>query len=242
MKGNERLSYAEWRDRCRDRSDPLNHGLVFSLPMFEGSGSASVIDASRPHHPVTVTSAPVWYQLPSGQWVMSFDGNDDSLECPTAASVDLDVTAGDFSICLWAKAVDFRNAYIFTRGRFNQFGWELATRIDGSIRVYTNQSGKAQYTSSKAPILSLDDWVFIGFSRSGHSITIFRDGEDWVAGAASHSDPLSNTSYPLRIASNNESSVNWFKGMVALPRIWARSLSAAEHRMMFERERGLFGV
>jgi len=52
-----------------------NQGLVLYLPFMEGTGS-SVHDLSKYHNNGTITGA-TWTQLPSGIWVLSFDGVDD---------------------------------------------------------------------------------------------------------------------------------------------------------------------
>lgn len=238
MKGNERLSYAEWRDRCRDRSDPLNHGLVFSLPMFEGSGSASVIDASRLHHPVTQVHAPVWTQLASGIYVLDFDGSNDYLAIPGASSPGLNFTTQDFSACAWVNKDDTNTRYVISRGVPGTRGWDMYG-ITGSATVVRLNNG---YTITSGSGPTPGTWGLMGFSRVGASVRVYFNGSDSTSSAGSHPDAVTSPTDEHRIGCRSDSATTLFGGLMWNPRIWARSLSAAEHRMMFERERGLFGV
>jgi len=64
-----------------------NQGLVLYLPFMEGTGS-SVHDLSKYHNNGTITGA-TWTQLPSGIWVLSFDGVDDYVEVPNHNALKL---------------------------------------------------------------------------------------------------------------------------------------------------------
>lgn len=240
IRGNERLSYSEWCKRYQDRSDPLNHGLLFSLPMFEGAGSATVLDVARPHHPVTQVHAPVWTRLSSGLWVLDFDGANDLLSCAAESSTDLDFTSGDFSMVVWLYPHGLGgNGRFLNKGAGGQSGW--GWRITESATVfYTSQAGATQSSADSG--IAANTWTLRGISRVGASIRIYAAGVDATATAGTHINPTSAAAHPLEIGARTVGTDYFFDGLLWNPRIWARSLSAAEHRMMFERERGLFGV
>jgi hypothetical protein len=96
--------------------DPINTGLLLSIPMFEGVGSSVVADVARPHHPITQVHAPGWTQLASGIWVMDFLF-DDYLSCLGASCTDLNFTTGDFSVTAWHRLKTGLLIYLTLAGR-----------------------------------------------------------------------------------------------------------------------------
>lgn len=247
LKGNERLNYSEWRERYRDMSDPLNRGLVFALPMFEGSGT--VLDCALPRHSVALVNGPTWTQLASGQRAMYFDGktfpytfpfefggDPDNLIC-TSCPV-LNFTSGEFSACVWVNATSIETIYLICRGVQNLHGWGLM--LENLVAyVETNQAGARQRTAGTTT--TSGNWRCIGFSRRGASVCVYENGNDDTSIAASHTDPLTSTSN-LVLAAYYDSTDSPLTGCLGKPHIWNRSLSASEHREFYERYRGLFGI
>lgn len=217
--------------------DPLYSQLVFSLPMREGTGTAVVADVARPHHPVTQVHAPVWTQLPSGIWVMDFDGTNDYLQCPAASSVDLNFTGGDFSAAVWAYK-DAQAGCLFCRGIQNGDGWILSS---GNSQPFMETCQVGTRQSSYGPVFSLSTWALISFSRSGTSVRLYHNGWDGTSTAGVHTNPLTSARN-LYIGEYNTLGVVPFNGRLWNPRIWGRALSPAEHRQLFLRERHLFNV
>jgi len=240
LKGNERLNYSEWCERYRDSSDPLNRGLVFALPMFEGTGSATVRDVARPHHPVTQTHAPVWTQIaPSGLWVMDFTpGHPDYLQCLAASCADLNFTASDFSGCIWlyAHAPNTWRYLMGNVGAGDASGWIF--RQGWTTLYITTCSGGSVSTSCDCIVAN--QWQLCGFTKSGAAAGLYVNGIRQISVDGSHVGPASSAGN-LVIAADRVYA-NPYDGLMWNPRIWNRALSASEHKELFERSRGLFGV
>lgn len=238
-KGNERLNYSEWCERYRDMSDPLNRGLAFALPMFEGSGTASVLDCSRVHHPITQVHAPAWIQLPSGIWCMDFDGTNDYLQCLAASCTDLDFTTQAFSGCVWLKRDTAPTwMWLFCRLNSGVAGWSF--ELQSCMIELRTATGAGTVTSRENTAIPTT-WTLCGFSRAGTSGRIYRDGADTTTNAGTHLDPASVPAANLFVGQLYDTTSR-YDGLMWNPRIWNRALSASEHKGLYERERGLFGV
>lgn len=222
-------------------SDSLENQLLFSLPMFEGSGTATVRDVSRAHHPVTQTHAPVWTQLsPSGLWCLDFDGASDCVKCDVGSCSDLDFTTGDFSGVAW-EAIDTlkNNATMLYRYSASK-GWFFGSHLNGALWAATCDAGGIKVSQSGAGEVQASAWQLVGFSRSGTSVRVYVNGRDVTASAATHNAIVSVNQH-LYICYNSSSAV-YLDGRLWNPRIWSRALSPAEHRSIWLRERHLFGV
>ena len=206
--------------------DPINRGLLFSLPFGEGTGVPR--DVARPHHPMTAIGALVWTQLPSGLWCMDFDGTGDYLKCAGADTADLNFTAQNFSLACWINPNS--NGSFISRGQSNVNGW--------MVFVYNNMIYlKMTNTDTLSDIISLSAWQLIGATRIGESVAIYVNGSKSARTAPSMPDPVTNSN-DLLIGGG----VFHFNGKLWNPRIWGRALAASEHMTVFQRERELFGV
>lgn len=222
-------------------TDTLNNQLLFSLPMFEGSGSATLRDVARPHHPVTQVHAPAWTQIsPSGIYALDFDGANDYLYVALASAADLNFTSSDFSGCLWVypdtvtgERELINNVQWNTKGWQFNLGWPHA----GCLAFYTCQAGANQLTeATSALVTSL--WQLVGFSRSGSSVRLYVCGRDVMTEAGSHNDPVASATNFF--VGHYGAGTSWYDGLMWNPRIWGRALSPAEHRSIFNREKHLF--
>jgi len=226
----------------------LNRQLLFSLPMFEGVGSATVKDVSKAHHPVTMVHSPVWVQLASGLWVLDFDGASDKLYSPAANCTDLNFSTEYITWAVWVYMDGFTNYPRFmSKG---SPGWRFG--------VYSDSGGDA-----RKPYLDMQDavghsktflcpadgaiayttWTLISVSRytrlptrvffcvNGVNLTCTDTWGDYDPGPSARD---------LDICS--ELSDRWINGRIWNPRIWSRALSPAEHMQIFNAEREFFGV
>ncbi len=224
--------------------DPLNQGLLLSLPMFEGTGTATVRDVARPHHPVGMTHSPAWGTLASGQTYLDLDGANDYLQCAAASCTDLDFTTGDFSGCVWATQTT-NNGYqhLMCRGTLATDGWLFryyAHATAGYIQFCSSQAGASQ-NSRYTGALTNGAWVCCGFSRSGASVRIYMNGADATTVAGSHVNPATSARKLLLGIYDDEATLA-LDGSMWNPRIWNRALSPSEHMGIFKRERHLLGV
>ncbi len=222
--------------------DSLYQGLVFSLPMEEGSGTATVKDVAKAHHPVTQTHAPVWTALPSGIYCMDFDGANDWLQCAAASCADLDFVAGAFSGGLWVYPTSVTSRNVISRGAdvtAPVSGWWMDISAGNNLRFYTSQLGVAQYSYGSVSGC-VNQWQLWGWSRSGASVRIMLNGCDITSSVGTHINPASSANDLL--IGHASGGAGKLIGKLWNPRIWSRALALSEHREIFNGERFLFGV
>jgi hypothetical protein len=196
--------------RSTDR-DSLNNQLLFSLPMFEGTGAATVRDVARPHHPVTQTGTPAWTQLsPSGLWVMDFDGTNDYLSCLAASCADLGFTSGEFSGILWANVITGANRTLMSKSAAS-IGWRMYITTSPALVVYTENGSQ---WASLGVFAGVTQWRLYGFSRSGASVRVYLDGIDITSTAGAHGNPGATPAVDLQVGGPL---VGLMSGKLALP-------------------------
>ncbi len=221
--------------------DALGSGLLLSLPFFEGSGAAVVRDIARPHHVVSQTNAPTWSQLPSGQYVMTFNGINEYLSGTGAGTADLDFTSGDFSIVMWAY-IDYMDSAMILAGRYelDASGWELYT-FNYYLNLRSHQAGA--HTSCYGKTYNPDVWMLMGLSRSGAYPRFWRDGREMEATyeAGGIANPVTSAQ-DLVIGVRYSKNANYLSGKLGGFRIWNRALEPYEHRRIFDEERHLYDV
>lgn len=225
--------------------DPLGINLLLDLPMLEGTGTALTQDVAKPHHPVTLASAPTWTTLASGIQVLDLNSADpDYLSCLAASCTDLDFTTEDFSGVIWVypDAVAAANYFFLCRALAGTDGWTFYHNTDLKIAFNTTSAGPAQVnTLGTASKLVATTWQLLGFSRDGTAAKLYYNGADDTATAGAHADPIT-ANRNLYVGIYNGAAAGWFDGKIWRPRIWERALTPAEHRAIFNRERHLFGV
>lgn len=235
LKGNERLSYQDWIDR--NRADPVNRGLLFSLPLFERVGE-NITDVAR-HHPVTLVHSPTWTTLTSGLPVLEFDGLNDYMQVTGANSLDLNLT-GDISIAAWVYGNDFSGANLLA-GRYevDVSGWE-SYFFGTSFNFRTHQGGA--HTGVSGDGFEDDAWMFVSLSRHGLYPFIYRDGKAVsMTYGAGITDPVSSAQ-DMTLGVRYSKNANYFGGKLWGLRIWGREVDGSEFRRLYLQERGLIGA
>lgn len=222
--------------------EALYAGLVFSLPMYEGTGAATVKDVSKAHHPVTQVHSPAWTQLPSGIWCMDFTAaHPDYLTCAGASSTDLDFTTQNFTVTVWACLnAGFSACCPMSRNNALAAGWFMyVSSASNQLQFYTcNVTARA--TMGTANSIVAAKWQLLSFTRSGSAGRVYVDGIDDTPTAGGTVD-LATCANAWRLGTDNEALYK-VNGKLALPRIWNRALAPAEHMEIFNRERDLFHV
>jgi len=224
-------------------------GLIFSPPQLSfvlylpglPGGDSKIYDRSPCGNHGTITGA-TWIQLPSGVWCLSFDGQDDFVDCGVATV--LNFTSEDFTVKLWVCRDISGDAGLITRGQYKVDGWMLATQHQNKLDFRTFQSNEQQIQLGST-VLSNDTWHHVVVSRSGSSATLYLNGRDDTGTPVSLTDPTGNTNRTLRLASQTggPSSPNWpLAGDVALIAIYNRAWTALDVQNNFNQEKHLFGV
>ena len=221
-------------------SIPYNHELLLSLQFREGTGTLTQ-DWAKPHHPMTCVGAPAWDTLDSGLGVLTFDGDDDEVQCPGANSADLDLTTENFTLAAWAYHDNMSTSrVIMNRGTLNTCGWEWYT-ANSNLALRTNQAASREGASGMGFIIT-DTWQFLVMVRTGLVGLAYLDGVAMFTSQTDNGllDPVACGAHTFRVGNNPHD--NYFEGDLWNTRIWPRVLSASEVQAIFEAERNLFGV
>lgn len=208
-----------------------NQDKVLDLPGFEGAGNI-IHDISKYHNNGIITG-PTWTQLPSGQWYLDFDGDDDEIDCGNNAI--LDFTSESFTVEFWAKftSAPGDNGYVLNRGTYQVNGWYIwFFNASNQLQFYTNWAGSGVAATSMA--MEFDVWLHLRVVRAGTSVTWYKNEVDVTIDAGSHTDPVSvNTPLKIGAIPNDD-----YKGGLALIRIY----DVATQSGHYYQEKDLFGV
>ncbi len=195
-------------------------GLVAAFPCNEGSG-ATITDTTANHHIGTLTGA-TW--TPFGKYGagLVFDGVNDWVTIPDAASLDLTNGAtlmawvyptalSDYRTILMKETVGGAAYYLYS-GPGN-----LAMGGGGFGGAYSEISGGAA--------LPLNTWTHIAMTFNGTTFRVYRNGTQVATLAKTGSFDQSGSA--LRIGGNSNWN-EWWQGRIDEVRVFNRALSAAE--------------
>lgn len=107
-----------------------------------------------------------------------------------AAHTQLDFTTEDFSMIARLRpedTLDWRT--IFARGTWNIKGYAWYYYGTGFIRFSTLSATGEIKTDTAAGVVVLNTWSTLGVSRSGASVTLYKDGVDVTSIPGTHVDP-----------------------------------------------------
>jgi len=218
----------------------FNHEMLLDLQFCEGTGTVTLDWAKAHHAGATLTGAPAWTNAANDLTFLDFDLGPprDYIVISTANSGDLDFTTGAFSGAVWYYPQAGGNRYVFNKGT-NVTGWCFYLNTSNRMSLGTRQAADDQYTTG--PVLTLNVWHFVGFTRTGDTARVYQNGLDATYSAATHIDPDA-AAQNFYIGCTDAVGAGWMEGYLWRPRIWGRCLTAAEMLAIYEIERGLFGV
>lgn len=230
---------------------PMLFQTVLDIPMYEGVGTLAH-DIARPpavaeDHTMTLTGPPAWAAWPlSNLPILSFNpATPDFMELSAANSVTMDYQAGAFSLASWVFIDDLSNdRYIIERGLLNTDGWYFYVDITGAIRLFTNQGGAAQISASPNGAVTIANWWFIGATRLGASVRIYRMGIDVTNVVGVHVNPAA-CARKLHVGIDDTELVGsntQMDGYIWRPMVFGRQISQLEMWQIFEMTRALFGI
>jgi len=216
---------------------PPELGCVLYLPGPSGGGS-KIHDRSPYGNAGTITGA-TWKRLPSGLWVLSFDGTDDYVTCGTSPNL---LIMGDSARTgeAWIKlntlgGAGGRNVLSYGVGATSnmvQFGIDSAGYL--ALYLYAND-----HVSST--IVSLGDWHHIVFTLVETTTKLYLDG-NLVSTKTDHTT-INTLADSVTFKVGCRYDTNWkFDGLIALLSFHWGALSALEIQNHFQREKHLFGV
>ena len=217
--------------------NPPELGGVLYLPGPSGGGS-KIYDRSPYGNAGTITGA-TWTRLPSGLWVLSFDGVDDYVDCGDRASLD---TADAITIMAWAKPTDVVGTKVIAARRIqpdveNPFYFALlGDKLN--FAFYVGGVWKGNVAGVDTLSAGLFSHLAVTYNRAQYIYYI--NGIEDVARNETAAMPT-GTDVKLMLG-NYDGGAQRFSGYIALLYIYNRALSALEIQNHFNQEKRLFGV
>ncbi len=205
-------------------------GCVLDLPGLPGGGN-KIYDRSPYGNHGTITGV-TWERLPSGLWGLSFDGGDDYVLVPDVPSLDV----AHMTVSLWIYPDDITTAA--ARHPLRKEEAYIVQQFEDDIYIYPYIDGG--YRSCKATaVLSATTWHHIVGTFNGTSIMVYINGKR--NNTTAYTGTINPSSNDLYVGAR-EGPTDYFKGDLALPRIWNYALSAMQARKIYDAEKHLFGV
>lgn len=228
---------------------PLYHQIMYDITMEEAVGAAGAYTFDRAYSPIQhqtlLHGATIaWVQVASGLTVMDLTAaTPDWLDVGGVASGDFDFTSEDFAGAIWINLDALAATYLICRGLLNTDGWYFYVDANGALHVITNQAAASQDTFSSDGDVVINTWMLVGFSRSGDTVNIYKNGKDVTDTHGVHADPTATIiGRELHIGIYDDEVSGPLDGSIWRPRIWNQYLSQLYHWQMFEMERHWFGV
>lgn len=195
-----------WKSKVLDLGSPKYQPQVAAAP------TRYWFDRSRYQRHGTITGA-TWKQLPSGVWVLSFDG-DDYITAGTGI-----VLSGDFTLEAWTK--------ITTIGAFRSiFG--QASAISGAdkqlyFRYNVNGNFMFGFQSDDLVYTNVDDsgkWVYWAgtYNAATNARIIYKDGIAVANDTATGDLDVDNQTFYIGAKSDVDNLSQFFLGLIGLPK------------------------
>jgi glucose/arabinose dehydrogenase/PKD repeat protein len=203
-----------------NEAPPPSSGLVLAYGFEETSG-ATANDASPAKNNGTVNGATGTASGKFGR-ALSFDGTNDRVDVPDAASLDL---TNGMTLEAWVKPTTnsgWRTALLKERGT-NDLVYALYTS-NGSKPRAENFTG-VENTAAGTAALALNAWTHLASTYDGTNLRFYVNGTLVTTKATSGAMP--NTANPLRIGGNAVWG-EYFAGLIDEVRVYNRALSATE--------------
>ncbi len=220
-------------------------GCVLDVARQRGGATPSIVtldDLSRYKNDGAMTDVS-WVQLPSGLWVMSFDGTDCRVVCPNTITIG----TSDFTIEVWARCTQLPTVAVSNQGLITADGVGAGLTVfyyvesNNRFRVHMNGTGRS---GTLTAALDLNAWVLYTttFDRSGNA-TLYKSATlyDTI-------DISAEVAVSLTAPTPTLGDVGWavgvgeFFGDMALARIYKYLLTPAQIRARYSATRRLFGV
>lgn len=217
-------------------------GPVLALPMQEGGGG-TVYDISGFGNDGAFgagAAAPTWYQLPSGLWVLSFDG-DDLVDCGADSSILPDA----YTAIIWSKWDSTSDDYLFAFGGAVDGNNGLGVYLSRPYLFLNSDGNWAYFPTATATVLTNGDWHMAAFVLPGAgqndalTARFNLDGAE-IALAGTNVTQPQKAKHGLRIG--NRRNYNYFDGLIGLVRICNRVLTPLEIQNHYNREKHYFDI
>lgn len=229
----------------------LAEGIVLDLasPLYHPSSRSKIYDRSGNLNHGTLIGA-TWVQLPSGLWVIHFDGVDDTVNMGDLAAFEF---VGDvpFSGLAWINSTDMSSTTVLSKYT-GAAGWYMF--FDANDKLYvrlTDADGDRIGRLYNTALTAYEGtWILVGFTYDGSEtsggLKLCLNGRKiddtdnnllTYAGLGANVAELRVGSYGVAAAYAND-----FVGDIVLPRIFNIKLTAKQFMNIYQNERPLFGV
>ena len=199
---------------------PPGLGCVLCLPGLPGS-SGKIHDRSPYGNTGTITGA-VWERLPSGLWVLHFDGTDDNVSIAHHASLNL---SAEMTHMAWIYPDSFPE---LTNRIFDKLqAYAISARNNGEITVEAWSIDGNQTSSGVGIATTTWQHIAVVYSLSAGKILFYKNG------VLKDTNPItvqaSKSSYNLGIGGRPSYSANKpYNGLIGETRIYEMAMTPAQ--------------
>jgi hypothetical protein len=200
---------------------PLSNGLVLAYGFEETSGTV-VNDSSPAKNNGTAVNGPTSTAAGRFGRALSFDGVNDRVDVPDAASLDL---SNAMTLEAWVRPTTnsgWRTALLKERGT-NSLVYALYA--SNGAKPDTENFTSAENIDTAPSALALNTWTHLASTYDGTTLRLFVNGTQVATKAVTGAMP--NTANPLRIGGNAIWG-EYFSGLIDEVRVYNRALSAGE--------------
>ncbi len=212
---------------------------VLYLPGYPGYGSR--IKDRALGNDGTITGA-TWTRLPSGLWVLSFDGTDDYILVPNKPS--LQITPA-ITYEFWVNQSVLKDYATFISNGLATAPYMTIRSVNGSFQaIFASANGTESTKAGTTNIATVATWFHLAITldvSSGSGVsTLYRNGvQNGTQTTANMNSITMTTDYNIGRDNRNDGYLN---GYMCGERIYNRVLSASEIANHYNQKRHLFGV
>jgi len=200
----------------------IEEGLVGHWTFDEGEGTTAE-DSSGNNNHGTLMNGPLWVAGQLGG-ALEFDGTDDFVEVPHAASLTVDT---EVTVAAWINASRHNSAGGDWQGILAKSNdprsYSFYTYVDGTLHFSTTSAG-AYVGSNSTGTVPLNEWVHVAAMVVDGDHRYYINGQPAGELVADISLPGASDTATVLIAMSNETGNN-FLGMIDDVRIYNRALS-----------------
>jgi len=208
---------------------------VLDLPGFEGAGSV-LHDISKNHNNGAIDGAS-WVQLPSGLWVLDYDGTDNKVTIAAAASIYPAVG----SILFWAKwdSTAVNQSVIGSNGTATD-RWFFGPMGSDNLIYFGIKKANVWGTTNSWLFTDTTSYHQFILSFDGTNLKFYVDTVERGTGASTFG--LDHLAAQTMWLGNTSGGDFYWNGQMTLPRIFNSPLSSSEREIYYYQELPLMGV
>jgi hypothetical protein len=212
-------------------------GCVLSVANQRGGAmpeTTTLYDSSRFKNNGTMTAV-TWTQLPSGLWVMNFNGTTSQVSCTGTISLQPSIA---ITISTWVYVSTLKDATEHIVCWRNGGSYAIFKQAAGYFIFFTLYCEGGNELTLTSTAISIG-WQHLVATYNGISKNVYKNGISIQnVGAILGSITYSPGSFYL----GNKLAASPFEGSQVLTKVFNRALSAAEIRGIYNAEAPLFGI